>query len=717
MVKSENINALIDQIKNIEYRSNVDKFNIIRSVVSIYNNEGYGKTLRSILFPILERKEYFKDYIEILNSLLREIGLFQYIDTEKVQGYKDILTVNAFVAPKINDKEIIFHYPQAKVFYTIMSDKNVILSAPTSFGKSLIIDAIVATKKFKNIVIVVPTLALIDETRKRLSKFKSTYKIITHPSQEKLEQNIYILTQERVVIDSFIENVDFFIIDEFYKLYPNTYSDHDSRCDILNIAFYKLYKMCKHFYMLGPNIDGITQTVQQSISYVFMKEEFPTVGTNIYREYTNPTAESIYSIYSQTNAPTLVYCNTPKSATDMAKEILCYKKDINDNKIISGLCKWIAENFHPDWSLISCLKHGIGIHHARLPRALAQLIIELFNKGYLDILFCTSTIIEGVNTSAKNVILSENKIGRNDLDFFTFNNIVGRAGRMFKHFIGNIYIFSDIPETCSSVIDIPMISQTEETSLNILLSMDQKDLNELSQNKIINFFKSNDIISQDTINKSPYVEPFLQIKLAKGIEENALRWNRILCWTAFPTYEQLSHICELMFNYLNAKRLASHSVLSPEQLTYKINRLKSQDTTKDIILREIESCRKRHINFDVDNVITSHLNFIRMWACNHFPRLLMTISYIQEEIFKKLDLPYGNYSHYAQTVENLFFDPALICLEEYGIPLEISRKIENLIAHGGNLDQAIEALRILKYEDLPLNTIEKIFLRYIIKSI
>ena len=88
------------------------------------------------------------------------------------------------------------------------------------FWKSLIIDSIIASQKHSNIFIIVPTIALIDETRKRLSKFKDSYKIITHPSQSFSQRNIFILTQERAIEIIPNVNIDFFIIDEFYKLSP-----------------------------------------------------------------------------------------------------------------------------------------------------------------------------------------------------------------------------------------------------------------------------------------------------------------------------------------------------------------------------------------------------------------------------------------------------------------------------------------------------------------
>jgi replicative superfamily II helicase len=106
--------------------------------------------------------------------------------------------------------------------------------------KSLIIDAIIASGTHKNIVVVVPTLALVDETRRRLMKFSKNYKVITHLSQEPTARNIYVHTQERVVENGHIKDVDFFVIDEFYKLQIDAKNDGDSRGVLLNQAFYRL---------------------------------------------------------------------------------------------------------------------------------------------------------------------------------------------------------------------------------------------------------------------------------------------------------------------------------------------------------------------------------------------------------------------------------------------------------------------------------------------
>lgn len=694
---------------------NSKKFDILKKVCNLYNEVGYDKNFQKVFFTLLENREHFEIYGEIIGSLIRDIGLFPYIDENNVSSFKDRLAMNAFISPSIRSTKTIFHYPQAKVFYSILSGNSVILSAPTSFGKSLIIDAIIATKKFNNIVIIVPTVALIDETRKRLSTFSESYKIITHHSQSKGSKNIYVLTQERSIIDNFIDEVDFFVIDEFYKLNPS--QKDDSRCDTLNLAFYKLYKKCRHFYMLGPNIDGLAKQVEGSISYVFIRENFPTVGTSIYKLDEEATIQKIYELYSSFKDSTLIYSNTPKSVTELAISLLEFKPAKDEHPSISALCSWLENTYHKDWSLIKCLQHGIGYHHARLPRAVAQLIVELFNAKIIDILICTSTIIEGVNTAAKNVIMQEQKIGLMNLDFFTFNNVAGRAGRMFKHYSGNVFIFSDPPQAILPNVDIPALSQSEDTSVNILLGMETEDLKEESQKKISKYLEGEEDLSVETIRKSPHVNPEIQIKLAKHIRENAKKFHPLLDWSSNPTYDQLKFSCKLMFDFFDADRLASYTVKSYEQLCFLIHRLRSKPTVKEIIINDIENARKKNFNADVDYFITNHLSFIRMWANYHFPRLLMTISSIQDEIYNSLEMNCGDYSYFALAVESLFFDPALICLEEYGIPIELSRKLQRQLSHDGDLDQTLSILKRLNIRGLPLTSSEKMFLRRAVQFI
>src|SRR5690606_28368081 len=95
---------------------------------------------------------------------------------------------------------------------------------------------------------------------------------------------------------------------------------------------------------------------------------------------------------------------------------------------------WLGEHYDEDWDFTRAYKRGIGMHYGGSPRAIQQHTIDSFNDNKLQFLVCTSTIIEGVNTVAKNVIIYDNKNGIFAIDRFTHGNIRGRAGRMGKHF-------------------------------------------------------------------------------------------------------------------------------------------------------------------------------------------------------------------------------------------------------------------------------------------
>lgn len=100
-------------------------------------------------------------------------------------------------------------------------------------------------------VIIQPTLALLDETRKKLYKYRDNYKIIVSTTQKPSVEmgNIFLLTAERVVEYQYFEEVEFFVIDEFYKLSLNR---DDDRAIVLNFALYKLLGFTEKFYLLGP---------------------------------------------------------------------------------------------------------------------------------------------------------------------------------------------------------------------------------------------------------------------------------------------------------------------------------------------------------------------------------------------------------------------------------------------------------------------------------
>ncbi|MEH3116372.1 MAG: DEAD/DEAH box helicase [Methylorubrum populi] len=223
-------------------RTSGQAFAILQAIARMLGEKPEDPVAQSLLIRALEHREDFAACSSFLNALLRETGLYPYAEPNELST-RDRLAFE-FHRPdgRLADAGMVFHRVQAQVYWRLVDGENVILSAPTSFGKSLVIDALIASGKFRRVALVVPTIALIDETRKRLSRFGDAYKIVTHASQpaDPKRGTIYVLTQERVIEREDLESLDLFIIDEFYKLDPS--GGGADRAAILNHAFYKLLK-------------------------------------------------------------------------------------------------------------------------------------------------------------------------------------------------------------------------------------------------------------------------------------------------------------------------------------------------------------------------------------------------------------------------------------------------------------------------------------------
>jgi hypothetical protein len=697
---AENLNLL--EINNLLRQNAINPqnaFSVIKSIANNLNqkNEVY---LQEVILRVIEQREMFGNYQSIINDFAREIGLFPYLDPEEL-NLADKIAYEFHRPDGVEQDNIVFHRAQARVYFELLDGKNVILSAPTSFGKSLVIDTIIATERFKNIAIVLPTIALIDETRKRLSRFRDRYKIITHSTQTVSDRNIFVLTQERVMEIVNEVDVDFFVIDEFYKIQP-TPQDQE-RSIILNQAFYKLLKKGGQFYLLGPNIENINSKVfPENVEINFIKTDYKTVITEKIKVPVPTTDEdALLNLCIELTEPTLIYCKSPKSANRVAK-ILFDSGKFKTNQNNESAIEWLEEEYHPLWFLPKALKYGIGIHHGKIPRAISQFAVKAFNEDKLHFLVCTSTLIEGVNTKAKNVIIFDNKVANEKFDFFTFNNICGRSGRMFQHFIGRVFLFHEPPLEELPLVDFPLFSQTDEVPEKLLMQMDNDDLSQNSKERI-KTLSNNGILSIKTIKANSNIEPQSQIDLASFLKSNLRAYHYILKWNRFPSYDQLKFACELIWKFLiDGGRVGGIS--SGSQLAFKINNLRTVGNIKDLIANEIdEDGEPEKVNETIENI----LEFVRFWAQYNFPKYMMALNRIQKELYEEIGFQSGDYSYFSSQIECLFTDPLFVALDEYGIPIQTSNKIKSKLDTNGNLDYLLEQIRALPLESLDISKFEK----------
>ena len=649
---------------------------------------------RDALIRALEHRSLLWQYEPILSALIQLAGLYPYLPDDAKLSTGDLVNLEYHSADGLDG--IVLHSAQAKVYRTLMDGVNVILSAPTSFGKSLLIDAMIASGKFSDVVVIVPTIALIDETRRRLSRrFGSQFKVITHPSQVREKRNIFVLTQERFVEFEEAINPQFFVLDEFYKLSPNR---GDERTFVLNQAFYQLFKSGAQFFLIGPNVQDITIN-ESDLNFRFFRFDFTTVATEIRYEKRGTELENALGICKSLSEPTLIFCKSATSAYELAKHLIGHGISAPTTGA-REMARWLRQNYHPKWILTDILDQGFAVHHGSLPRSIAYHLLRKFNEGSIRFLLCTSTIIEGVNTSAKNILIYDNKIATKKFDQFTFNNIKGRAGRMLKHFVGHVYVLHTEPDPELPIVDFPSLTQSDGSPESLLIQLDQGDLSERSKEQL-RYLHAQDVLPIEVMRQNNGLEPRQQLDLATEISSNLRQYHPLLSWTGYPNSAQLGESCRMIFHYFMEGH-GRDGVVSAKQLAFFMSRFAHLRSIPELLRAELENPQ----NSDPTEAIERVLKFLRQWCEFHFPKYLSALNRIQHSVFTKAGLKPGDYQVFGASVKHLFMPAAVTVLEEYGLPYKLTLQILNKYDLGEEVDMIISNLPTVDISKLSLTSFE-----------
>ena len=422
------------------------------------------------LANLLETRPELASYREVFSSLARAVGLWNYIDKETAD-YRDAMVADAVTSEELNG--ITFHREQIAALNTLLSGKNLVLSAPTSFGKSLLIDALLATGRYSRVAIVLPTIALLDEFRRRIERrFSNRFALIMYHSQEAPAQGnlIFLGTQERLINRKDLGRIDLAVVDEFYKLDPTR---QDDRSSTLNAAVYQLLRRSNQFFFLGPNIETVRYSSDNRWKFEFLHTRFSTVAVDTFdlTRIKNKEERLTEELKKSTNWPSLVFISSPDRANQLATKLT----EGNTFAKVSDMSDWIDDNFGEGWELSEAVASGVAVHHGRIPRSLASQFVRMFNIGELPILICTSTLIEGVNTAAKSVLIYDKKIAQKDYDFFTFSNIRGRAGRLGQHHVGAVYLFNAPPDQQAVEVEPPLFGDLDEAPDELVVHISGED--------------------------------------------------------------------------------------------------------------------------------------------------------------------------------------------------------------------------------------------------
>ena len=449
-----------------------------------------------------EARSYAYKIITYLNASYKENSYYQIVSKSVYYNLGNFPAVNYLEEEDCNDTKLPFdkviqidakktlqEVPNAEGIYftdtqfdlysSLSQSREFSFSGPTSMGKSFIIKAfirrIIHNRPPENLAIIVPTRALISqftlEIKKDLGKQleRNRYKVVTNSNISDLiiESNtnlILVLTPERLI--SYLSQegnpeIGFLFVDEAHKI-----AQDDARSITTYIAIEKTLKKypTTKLYFSSPNVSNpevllrlfrkdehnnfktSETTVAQNLFFSDLNEgKFMYLHGDDFKLITAPIPEHARTVNGFLQAygknSNLVYCNSVRRTIAYASEFVnAIQSSVTEtNKSLKKAAKIIGEYIHPDYYLADFIKKGVAYHFGNMPQLMRNLIEDLYKNGDIRYVFCTSTLLEGVNMPTQNLFILDNRKHRSELKSIDFWNLAGRAGRMSQELQGNIF--------------------------------------------------------------------------------------------------------------------------------------------------------------------------------------------------------------------------------------------------------------------------------------
>lgn len=388
-------------------------------------------------------------------------------------------------------EEMRFFAPQKQIYDRLETGK-LSFSAPTSLGKSFIMRTFIENQVkdgvHKNFAIIVPSKALINETRSKLIAelgdhlARRNYRVVSAAGDivlEGLHNFIFVLTPERLLyllIGKPNIRFDYVFFDESHKL-----TGRNSRAPF----YYQVVTILQQrtpapkFVFASPNVPN------PEVFLRLLGQENEETNSALATQY-SPVTQFKF-LFDQTDGSLSTYNDRPQSLTPIARfqkrldlsQLITYLAAAQDNpggtqtlvyhsskeqaiknalafaetqKIkndsdLNQLAMDIARDIHSEYYLAHLIRHGVAYHLGYLPPAIRERIEEQFRAGKISTLFCTSTLLEGVNLPADNLIITKNRNGTKKLTPVDFKNLVGRVGRITYNLSGNVFVITQDDKT------------------------------------------------------------------------------------------------------------------------------------------------------------------------------------------------------------------------------------------------------------------------------
>lgn len=480
------------------------------------------------------------DVLYVAGSVLTSVGNYQgrniiksdFNGADVMEKIYLELKKDYYTIPSAPDKQFMVAQKSA---YDHFANSYYSYSAPTSMGKSFIMRMFIKEKILRdvrhNFAIVVPTKALINEIRIKITKkdlgellHQKNYHVVTAAGDAVLsnwkdkEQNyIFVMTPERMLYLMINEpdiQIDYLFVDEAHKI---------TGADKRSPFYYQVVNMLSerpHIIFASPNVPNpevfldTIPDVQAANEHKLQTSYSPVSQPKFIVNLINREV-SIYNEHNDSNIPITsialddadlidVLLRFEKDENKKEKPFIVYfpstrktvvaARDFGANRIPKANCQELMElakdiknEVHGDYYLADLVSKGVAYHIGYLPASIRQRIEDLFKAGKITALFCTSTLVEGVNLPADNLFITDYRNGQKDMRPIDFRNLVGRVGRLEFNLYGNVFLVAT-SEKASDKFETLLSKSVDKQTLSI-----EKELTKPQKQNVINILLKGDV--------------------------------------------------------------------------------------------------------------------------------------------------------------------------------------------------------------------------------
>ncbi|MEX8506224.1 DEAD/DEAH box helicase [Leptothrix ochracea] len=505
--------GLLNQTSSQDDDFNKQTSILIAALLWSHAEEQHRDSLRQILTPMLA-KSGFSPSIALIDTIYKTEGIYSpnssYFEKLRIIAAERAHSVN------VGNKQFTLTKFQYTLWHKIDDSHLLGVSAPTSAGKSFliylkIIDFILKGKtKF---VYIVPTLSLITQVTSDLSKMLRRFSVrgfdVLNTYESVAGPFIFVITQERALSlfsDDGIKDLDLLVVDEIQNI-ERVANDGEDRSKILydvlkdikndvhvdkvilsgprlknvsNLGFEIFGEISDEHTSESPPVLNITYAISKEKQHYYINQYSSALSTPLQLEIKNGNMISgiggaLYNekfnnylhhvLLSLNGSINIVFSPTSLQARKSAKSF--YEKTSNPSKEapekLHELSRYISSTVHPHYDLSHYVREGIAYHTGKTPPHVRKSLEIAASEGILNYIFCTTTLMQGINLPANNVVIRnpnlfiKNSGNSAKLSAYEFANLRGRAGRLLVDFIGRTIVLDE-----SSFISNEYDGETQE---------------------------------------------------------------------------------------------------------------------------------------------------------------------------------------------------------------------------------------------------------------